>query len=269
MNFDTTALLARIDKLANDAIAILPGVVGGIIVFLISWLVARSLRRTAVRATERHGRARNAGLAAGRVAQGAAILVGLLIALSMAVPTFRPSDVISFLGIGGVAVGFAFRDILQNFLAGILLLLTEPFQIGDQIVVGGYEGVVEDIQTRATFIRTYDGRRAVIPNADLFTQKVLVNTAYPRRRIEYELNVPEGWDVELVRGKILDELDAIDEIERTPPPDILMVDLPGNSAKLRVRWWVKPPEHDDEVVSRDKVLAAIRRVMMTNRPPVA
>ena len=85
------------------------------------------------------------------------------------------------LGIGSVAIGFAFRDILQNFLAGILLLVTQPFRIGDQIVASNYEGTVEDIQTRATFIRTYDGRHVVVPNADLFTDTVVVNTAFEHR----------------------------------------------------------------------------------------
>ena len=94
----------------------------------------------------------------------------------IAIPSFQPAQLIQLLGISGVAIGFAFLDILQNFLAGILILLTEPFRLGDQIVVGGYEGTVEEIETRATSIRTYDGRRVVIPNSNLFTESVTVNT---------------------------------------------------------------------------------------------
>jgi len=84
-------------------------------------------------------------------------------------PFFPASDLIKILGISGVAIGFAFQNILQNFLAGLLLLWAEPFRIGDEIKLDNYEGSVEEIQTRATFIKTYDGRRVVIPNADLFT----------------------------------------------------------------------------------------------------
>lgn len=261
MNFDLNVALARINKAATDFVASLPGIAAGVVVFFICWFVARSIRRAAVRATARHGRHRNAGQAVGRVAQGFALLFGLLIALSIAVPTFKPSDVISFLGIGGVAVGFAFRDILQNFLAGILLLLTEPFRIGDQIVVGDYEGVVEEIQTRATFIHTYDGRRAVIPNADLFTQKVLVNTAYDRRRLYYDLAIPEGRDPDAVRDAVLEAMRSIEGVEVSPPVTALLVDVSPNSAKLRVSWWVKP-QHDDELVSRDRALAAMRKVLL-------
>jgi small conductance mechanosensitive channel len=80
--------------------------------------------------------------------------VGLLVALIIVFPSFKVGDVVQLLGIGGVAIGFAFRDILQNFLAGLLLLITEPFRLNDQIVVGNFEGTVEKIQTRATLIRS-------------------------------------------------------------------------------------------------------------------
>lgn len=127
-------------------------------------------------------------LAVFAVALLAVLFIGLLVALSVALPTFQPGDVVPVLGISSVAIGFAFRDILQNFLAGILLLLTQPFRVGDQIAADAYEGTVEDIQTRATFIRTYDGRRVVIPNA-VFTDTVVVNTAFEHRRLEFDVGI--------------------------------------------------------------------------------
>ncbi|MFP3354118.1 mechanosensitive ion channel, partial [Pseudoalteromonas sp. SIMBA_153] len=97
---------------------------------------------------------------------------------------FTPAKLIGALGIGSVAIGFAFKDIFQNLLSGILLLISEPFRIGDQIVSGDYEGTVEDIKIRATTIRTYDGRQVVIPNSDLYTSALTVNTAYKQRRLQ-------------------------------------------------------------------------------------
>jgi small-conductance mechanosensitive channel len=87
------------------------------------------------------------------------------------------------LGVGSVAIGFTFQNILQNFLAGILLLLQEPFQIGDWISITGLDGKVEDIQARATVISTADGKRIVIPNAVLFTNPVTVG-AVPQKNEE-------------------------------------------------------------------------------------
>jgi hypothetical protein len=88
--------------------------------------------------------------------------------------SFQAADLIKMLGIGSVAIGFAFQNILQNFLAGILLLVNEPFQLGDLISVTGIEGNVDDIQARATVVTTKEGRQVVIPNAVLFTNPVAV-----------------------------------------------------------------------------------------------
>ena len=111
----------------------------------------------------------------------------------------------TILGIGGVAIGFAFRDILQNFLAGILLLVIKPFRIDDQIVFGEFEGTVEDIHTRATQIRTYDGHRIAIPNAKLFTESVAVNTALDARRLEYDVGIGASDDIDRAKALILND----------------------------------------------------------------
>lgn len=122
-------------------------------------------------------------------------MLGILITVTIMVPSFTPASLISALGVGGVAIGFAFKDIFQNFLAGVLLLVTEPFGIDDQIKYEDFEGTVETIQTRATTIKTYDGRRVVIPNAELFINAVTVNTAYDKRRRQYDIGIGYGDDI--------------------------------------------------------------------------
>lgn len=193
MNFQTSisAAVDKIQGMINGAIVLLPNIVLALIVFLVFFFVARWLKLIVKRLTRRHRQARNLGMVLGRLAQGIVILIGLFVALSIIIPTFRAGDLVQLLGISGVAIGFAFRDILQNFLSGILILLTEPFHIDDQIVFKDFEGTVENIETRATTIRTYDGRRIVVPNSELFTNSVTVNTAFDARRIEYDVGI--GW----------------------------------------------------------------------------
>ena len=161
MNFQTsiTAAWNKIQGMIDGLVVLLPNTILAIIVFIVFFFAARWLKMLVKRLTRRHRQARNLGMVLGRLAQGAVILVGLFVALSIVVPTFKAGDLVQLLGISGVAIGFAFRDILQNFLAGILILLTEPFKIDDQIVFKDFEGTVENIETRATTIRTYDGRR--------------------------------------------------------------------------------------------------------------
>ena len=112
-----------------------------------------------------------------RIVQTGVLVLGSLIAFSVVAPSFKAGDLVKLLGIGSVAVGFAFQNILQNFLAGVLLLLQEPFRLGDHISVTGIEGNVSDIQARATVVSTKEGGRVVIPNAILFTNPVAVESA--------------------------------------------------------------------------------------------
>ena len=141
----------------------------------------------------------------------------------------------SALGIGSVAIGFAFKDIFQNFLAGILILITKPFRVNDQIVFKEYEGTVEDIQTRATYLKTYDGRRVVLPNGELFTNSVTVNTAFAQRRMEYDVGIEYGADIDRARGIILDILQRTEGVDPDPKADVIVVRLAESDVRLRAR----------------------------------
>jgi small-conductance mechanosensitive channel len=262
VRFDIAPAVARAQSVVNGLIGALPSIALAVIVFGLFFLAARGIKTLAARVTETRWHAHNnAGTAIGRLAQGLVVFVGLLVSLSVALPTFKPGDVVQVLGISSVAIGFAFRDILQNFLAGLLLLVTQPFRIGDQIVASGYEGTVEEIQTRATFIRTYDGRRVVVPNADLFTDTVVVNTAFAHRRLEYDVGIGYGDAIEDARRAILGAVTGVTGVLAQPPPDVLVVDFASAAVKLRARWWIEPPKQADALDSRDQVLTAIRAAL--------
>jgi small conductance mechanosensitive channel len=264
MNAEISTAWDKIQSMINGFIALLPNIVLGLIVFIFFLFVASRIKALVKRLTRNRRSARNLGLVLGRVAQGLTILIGLFIALSIVIPTFQAGDLIQLLGISGVAIGFAFRDILQNFLAGILILLTEPFQIDDQIVFKGFEGTVENIETRATTIRTYDGRRIVIPNSELFTNSVTVNTAFDNRRLEYDVGIGYGDDIDQAKQLMLDAMHSVNEVLKDPAPDVLVMELAGSSVNIRVRWWVHPPRRADNLISRDKVITAIKKTLVAN-----
>lgn len=259
MNAEISAVWDKIQSMINGFIVLLPNIVLALIVFAILFFVARAIKRLVKRLTRNRRQARNLGLVLGRLAQGITILVGLFVALSIVIPTFKAGDLIQLLGISGVAIGFAFRDILQNFLSGILILLTEPFQIDDQIVFNNFEGTVENIETRATTIRTYDGRRIVIPNSQLFTNSVTVNTAFDSRRIEYDIGIGYGDDIDLAKQLMLEAIHSVDEVLKDPAPDVLVMELAESSVNIRARWWITPPRRIDSLRSRDKVISAIKQ----------
>jgi len=264
MNAEISTLLDKMQAMLNGFIVLLPNMVLALIVFAIFFFVARAIKRVVRNLTRERRQARNLGMVLGRLAQGTTILVGLFIALSIVIPSLKAGDLVQLLGVSGVAIGFAFRDILQNFLAGILILLTEPFQIDDQIVYKDFEGTVENIQTRATTIKTYDGRRIVIPNSELFTNSVTVNTAFEHRRLQYDVGIGYGDDIDQARRLILEAMHETDGVLETPAPDALVVELADSTVNIRARWWVQPPRRAEVLDLQDRVLTNIKNKLTSN-----
>lgn len=264
MNVELSTLVDKMQVMLKGFIALLPNLILALIVFAIFFFVARTIKKIVRNLTRDRRQARNLGMVLGRLAQGTTILVGLFIALSIVIPSLKANDLVQLLGISSVAIGFAFRDILQNFLAGILILLTEPFQIDDQIVFKSFECTVENIQTRATTIRTYDGRRIVIPNSELFTNAVTVNTAFEHRRLQYDVGIGYGDDIDQAKQLLLEAIHETDGVLKTPAPDAIVVELAGSSVNIRARWWVAPPRRADVLDLQDQVLTNIKNKQTAN-----
>ena len=260
MHIDIDNAVKQIQALANDLITLLPNLVLAALLLGLAFVVAKYASGLVRSLAERAGQGRGVGLLLGRIAQYVVLILGFLVALSTVFPSFKARDLIQVLGIGGVAIGFAFKDIFQNFLAGIIILISRPFHIGDQIVVKSFEGTVEDIQTRATLIRTYDNRIVVIPNTVLFSEEVTVLTAADKRRSEYDVGIGYGDDVERAKEVILATLASLRGIESDPAPDVLTVALAGSTVNLRVRWWTAP-KRADVLKAQDEVLSALKKAL--------
>jgi len=147
-----------------------------------------------------------------QVSQVGAWVAGILAASVVAFPDLRLGDLIGLLGLGSVAIGFAFQDIFKNFLAGVLLLLNEPFQLNDQIVVGDFEGTVEEISIRSTQIRTYQGERVVIP-----TSPITVLTDRPFRRTDLEIGLDYNTPLPKALEVLLEAMQGVEGVLAEPP----------------------------------------------------
>ncbi len=226
--------------------------------YILSLLVSRLIVRTT-----RENRP-NVGVVLARLIGAATLSIGFLVAFSIVAPSFQAADLIKILGIGGVAIGFAFQNILQNFLAGLLLLWAEPFRVGDEIKLDAFEGEVEEIQTRATIVKTYDERKVVIPNADLFTRSVIVNTALQGRRWEYDFTLKSAKRLPELKSLLLSAVKRVPGVLAEPSPEILVIDLgdlESNTFKLRLLWWTKAARQHEMLESYDSVLSALRETL--------
>ena len=203
----------------------LPYLILGFVVFLLFLIVARLVKRILITAGRRTRLDLTLADLLGRLASAVTIILGLFVAAVVIFPTFNPGDLIAGLGITSVAIGFAFKDVLQNFFAGILILWRRPFIVGDEVKVGNYEGTVEEITTRSTRVKTYDGERAVLPNGDVYTNAVLVRTAYNNRRVRLSVGIGYQDSIEHARSIIHEVLDKTEGVLNEPAPSILVAEL--------------------------------------------
>lgn len=186
--------------------------------------------------------------------------LGVVLAALIAFPGLRLGDIFATLGLTSVAIGFAFQDIFKNFLAGVLLLLNEPFRIGDQIIVDRFEGTVEHIDLRFTSIRTYLGERILVPNATVFTTAVQIRTAFAPRRTDLAVGLVYGSDVSLALSVLRGALDGVAGVEAQPEPRVDAVAFGESSIDFMVRFWSKP--HQAEVLqTKSRVIVAIDRAL--------
>ncbi|MBJ6126989.1 mechanosensitive ion channel family protein [Microvirga splendida] len=259
METDPGITLERIESFIQGFWWILPNLGIALAVFLLFLGAAWAVRIGISRFFNHRGRPDLAALLAG-FARWSTIALGLLVVATIVFPSVKPADVLATLGIGSIAVGFAFKDILQNWLAGLLILLRQPFRQGDQIMIGTHEGTVERIEARATLIRTYDGRRVIIPNSSVYTESVTVNTAFERRRSEYDVGVGYGDDVRKACEVIRNALKDLPGVVQNPAPEAIPWELAGSSINIKVRWWTQP--HRADVVSvRGSVILAVRQAL--------
>ncbi|MEO0349385.1 MAG: mechanosensitive ion channel family protein [Cyanobacteria bacterium P01_A01_bin.15] len=244
--------------LVGQFITILPGLLMAVIILIatsfLAGIVQRIVRRVASTAL-------NSLSLQSLVVQTSRVgtwSIGILLACVLAFPDLRLGDLVALLGLGSVAIGFAFQDIFKNFLAGVLLLLQEPFSIGDQIIVSDYEGTVEEIALRATQIRTYQGEQVVIPNSVVFTSPVQVLTACPQRRTDLAVGVDYNTSLPHATKILIEALRSVEEVRSTPSPEVDIVEFGDSSINLVARYWTHPEQKCVRRI-RTQVMVAIKQ----------
>ncbi|MDF1740906.1 MAG: mechanosensitive ion channel family protein [Verrucomicrobiales bacterium] len=258
IDVNAETIFERIDNLLDGFLKILPNLVIGTLVFILFFFASKWIASMLKRKLT--GDRENLGAVFSRLSRLVVLLLGFLVAAAIIAPSVKPGDLLATLGVGGVAIGFAFKDILQNFLAGILLLVRQPFETGDQIQVGDHVGTVESIETRSTFIKTHDGRRVIIPNGDIYMSAVIVKTAFPVRRSEYDVGIGCNDSIAEARGLLLETLEGVEGVVSDPAPQVLAVALADSANILRARWWTDSAQATVMKV-QDRVLEAIEAAL--------
>jgi small conductance mechanosensitive channel len=182
------------------------------------------------------------------------------VAASVAFPSVTPANILTGLGLGSVAIGFAFRDVFENFLAGILILYREPFRLGDCIECAKVEGFVEEITARDVHLRQTDGQRVVVPNAMLLKNQVWVRTDRAIRRTTILCRIALDEDVAAAREVIRGAVERVGSVSEEQEVQIFAQAFGESSIEFEVTWWTGSRPVDVRR-SRDEVIAAVKRAL--------
>lgn len=186
----------------------------------------------------------------------AVLLVGVVLALELLDATALVGAVLGTAGVVGLALGFAFRDTAENYIASILLSLRQPFAPNDAVRIEGHEGKVVRLTSRATILLTFDGNHVRIPNSTVFKSVVVNYSQNPQRRFDFVVGVGTEEDLSQVLRLGLDTLRETPGVLAEPPPWCLIEALGDSSVQLHCYAWI-----DQREASLIKVTSeAIRRI---------
>lgn len=247
-------------RLLESAVYVIPRALAALTIVTLFWAVAR-LIRLGLRALFRHFvEDETTESLVKQVIYYSIVTVGLMVAVDAL--GFEPQTVVTGLGLTGLALGFALKDIISNFVSGILILSLRPFDLGDQIVVGPTEGRVERIELRATQIRTYDGRVALVPNAEVFSSRIINNTAHPIRRGSVTVYLGFDEDLDHAIRVLLEVVPLAEGVSRERAGTVQVNDLGPDDIIIEATFWTDSRRSDfNETTSkvREKIVAAFKR----------
>ena len=248
-------IFKSLQDLLGSAVKVFPAIITGLIIIMLTRYAAQFARRVAEKIGHRTLKSKSLQSLLKKAANISTWILGIVLAGVIAFPGLRLGDIIATLGLGSVAVGFAFQDIFKNFLSGILILIQRPFRIDDQIVIGDYEGTIEQIDIRTTKIRTYAGERILMPNSEVFTSAVRVRTAYSKRRTDLAVGVDYNTSLPEAKRILLETVRSVEGILNKPDAEIDIVAFGDSSIDLVVRYWTKPRQQQVRTIQTTAMMA--------------
>lgn len=231
-------LLGSINDILASIIERLPYIVAGLFVLLMFWLFSKVARRFFLSLSSHTKLDYRLQILFGRLIVVFIYIFGIFTAFTVVIPTFHFGDLIAGLGFTSFVIGFATKDILNNFLSGILILWHQPFRIGDYIFVGNNQGKVENIGIRATQLRKDDGELVLIPNGDMYSSSITIRGAGSERRMILKISIGYNSDIVQAKGIIRNVLNNEAGVVTEPKTNVVVTDLSSDGVDLSIYFWV-------------------------------
>src|SRR5690349_3702982 len=230
-----------IDQFIAVFLAGIPRLLTAIVIFFLSLYLARLVSNLLQRVLQKRRAPAGVVQLLGQLALWSIIVAGTITAIQQFV---QVTAFLAGLGILGFTIGFALQDIMKNFASGVILLLQQPFHVGETIGVKGFDGTVLAIDLRATEMRAADGRVVILPNAEVLANPIINYSRADHRRVDIGLNLSHTTEPDKVRQIVLEAIHSVPGFVNEPEPVIVFNSLTDHALELNANFWIDTTKND-------------------------
>ena len=240
--FDIQAALSeawgKVADWVEGLVESLPNLVAALLVLLAFWMLAKGVRKVVAKVARGVADQPEINRLIATAAYVVTIGLGLVLALGVLNLDKTVTSLLAGAGILGLALGFAFQDIAENFIAGVILNLRNQFTEGDMVESGDYMGLIERVELRATVMQTFTGQRVLIPNAQVFKNPIINYTQTRTRRVDVVVGVSYGEDLEEAKRVAIKAVEAVDGRDGNRPVELFYEAFGDSSINFQIRFWI-------------------------------
>ncbi len=261
---DLTGIFERLgDKLVDwvrAAILLLPNFVAAVLAVVVFWLLAKLARRAVSQTLGRFSSYTAVNHLLATCAYVAVLAAGVFVALGLLGLDKTVTSLLAGAGIIGLALAFAFQDIASNFMSGVLLSIRRPFEVGDLIETNDQFGPVQEINLRATHVRTPEGQIVILPNKNVLQNAIVNYSRTRRRRIDLACGVAYGDDLEEARRLAVEAVESLEVRDKSRDVELFYNEFGGSSINFELRFWMDfGAKQADYLAVQSEAIIAIKK----------
>ena len=247
----------------GDFVDMLPQLVVAVVVLVLVIGLSVAIKKFIFNRIAQKSKNRLAVKYLGNIVQIVLIIAGLLLGLHIMNLSYIAGSLVAGAGVSALVIGFAFKDIGENFLAGFILAFRAPFRIGDTVTIGDFTGIIQSLDMRTTHILTFDSQDVYMPNAKVLTNPVINRTQNNLFRQDFLVGIDYEDDVPAAEGVIMRTVEQIKDVLETPAPFVAIDELSVSTVNLRVFFFCSTTDYRKTVLMvKNQVMSEVKRELL-------
>ena len=259
-----SSLIEKLDSWVEAIVLNLPNLIAAIVIVLVAVLLARLARKLVRKGMDSVSSYHAVNGLLATITYIVVLSIGVFVALGALGLDKTVTALLGGAGVIGLAIGFASQDIAANFISGILLSVRRPFREGEIIETNGVLGTVNEINLRATCIRTFQGQLVIVPNKDVFQNAIKNYSRLGQRRIDLSCGVAYGDDLEKAERVAVEALSAIDYRDQSRDVELFYNEFGGSSINFVVRFWIDFKKQTDYLKAQSDAIKRLKTALDEN-----